>query len=103
MSMAETILRQVRLTREEDEWLQRWARDRGVSEEDLIREAVRQMLAEAEQGADQKREEARGAWEQVLALMRGRAHRALPPEEQGTGRGWTREEIYDDREEYLAR
>ncbi len=101
--MADTVRRQVTLTREEDERLRQRARDRGVSEEELIREAIRQMLAEAEPHVGQKHEEARGAWGQVLALMRARARLVLPPEAQGTGRGWTREEIYDEQAEHLAR
>lgn len=101
--MAETVQRRVRLTREEDERLRRRARERGVSEEELIREAVQHMLAEAEQRESRKQGEARDAWAPILALMRARTRLALPPEERGSGRGWTREDIYDERAEHLAR
>jgi hypothetical protein len=103
-AMAGTVQRHVTLTQEEDERLRQRARDRGVSEEELIRDALRQALDEgAAQPSDQGRTEARREWEQVMALMRARAGLPVPPEAQAQGRGWTREEIYDERFDRLPR
>jgi hypothetical protein len=42
-------------------------------------------------------DQARQEWEQMKALMRGRAALLVPPEERFRGRGWTRDEIYEER------
>lgn len=49
------------------------------------------------QRLDEAREGARQEWEQVMALMRARATLLAPPAERSNGRGWTRDEIYDER------
>jgi hypothetical protein len=103
-TMAGTVRRQVRLTQEEDERLRQRARERAVSEEALILDAVRQALGDgAGRPSDQDHEEARREWAQVVALMRARAALPVPPEDRTEGRGWTREEIYDERFDRFAR
>lgn len=102
--MAEMIQRRITLTREEDEQLRRQARARGVSAEELIREAVRWVLGErVPELSEQHRGEARREWEQIMALMRGRARLAQSPAEPAKDRGWTREDIYGGRFDHLAR
>jgi hypothetical protein len=84
------VQRRVTLTREEDERLRR-ARAHGVSEEEVIRDAVLRMLdADSSQTSDRSREGARQEWEQVLALIRARAGLTVSPEERAKGRGWMR-------------
>ena len=96
--MAGTVRRQVTLTYEEEEWLQQRARERNISEEELIHEAVRQALGEqASQPSVGRGAKARQEWQQVMALMRARASLPVSAQERTTGRGWTREEIYDER------
>jgi hypothetical protein len=96
--MTERVTRHVTLTRDEAERLRQRARERNISEEALIHEVVRQALSERpSQPAGQQRTEARHEWQEVLALMHARAGLPLLPEEHPKGRGWTREEIYDER------
>jgi hypothetical protein len=96
--MAGAVRRQVTLTQQEDERLQQRARELGMSEEAIIQEAVRQVLGNGvTHRAEAGRAEARQEWEQVMALMRSRAALPVSPEERAHGRGWTREEIYDER------
>jgi hypothetical protein len=97
-AMVGAVQRQVTLTEQEDEWLRQQARERGVSEEELIRDAVRQALgSRVGRPSDQGHAEARREWEQILALMSARARLPVSSEERAKGRGWTREEIYDER------
>jgi hypothetical protein len=102
--MAGAVRRHVTLTSEEDERLRERARQRGISEEHLITELVREALGD-EQGSPtgDQRSEARREWEQVMALMHARARLLVSPEEHAKGRGWTREEIYDERHDRRAR
>jgi hypothetical protein len=102
--MVGTVQRQVSLTQAEDERLRQRARARGVSEEEVIRDAIRRALSdEADRPSDQQSQEARSEWEEVMALMRARAALPVSPEERAGGRGWTREEIYDERFDRFAR
>jgi hypothetical protein len=102
-AMAGVVQRQVTLSERDDERLRQRARERGISEEELIRDAVRQVLGDgAGEPSDQRHTDARREWEQVMALMRARASLAVSPEEQAKGRGWTREEIYDERFDCFA-
>jgi hypothetical protein len=102
--MARAVTRQVTLTQEEDARLQAWARAIGVSEEEAVHAAVRQVLDNGSRHvADTSRSEARQDWQQVMALMRARAGLSIPPEERAKGRGWTREEIYDERFDRFSR
>jgi hypothetical protein len=97
--MAGATKRTITLTQDEAERLRQRAHELGVPEETLLRKALRQALSEGMSSGDpaEDPDEGRREWEQVLALMRARAGVAVPTEEQTTSRGWTREEIYDER------
>ena len=103
--MAGAIERMIALTQDEDEQLRQRAHELGVSEEAFIREAVRHALAghTSRGNPADDREAARVEWEQVMALMRARSAISVPPADRTKGRGWTREEIYDERFDRLPR
>jgi hypothetical protein len=95
--------RRILLTPEEDQRLQQRAGERGMSAEELVRDAVRRVIGTGIGGvSDNDREEARQAWAHVMAIMRARAGLPVMPEDRGRGRGWTREEFYDERPRHLA-
>ncbi|MBI2760873.1 MAG: ribbon-helix-helix protein, CopG family [Chloroflexi bacterium] len=102
--MAGVVHRQITLTVEDNERLHRRARALGVSDEDLIREMLRQALGnEASDAPSPNREEARKEWAEIMALMRARAGVSVSSESPATGRGWTREDAYEERLERLSR
>jgi plasmid stability protein len=102
--MPGAVHRHVTLTLEEDERLRQRAREQGISEEDLLRDAVRQMLGGAAiEDVPENHESAQREWTEIKALMRARATLPVLPEDQSRGRGWTREEIYDERYDITAR
>jgi hypothetical protein len=102
--MTEMLRREITLTDDEEERLRQRARERNISEEEFIQEAVRQALGdEPDQPSVERRAEAREEWQQVLALMRARGRLPNSPEERDAGRGWTREEIDDERFDCFSR
>ena len=94
--MTQMVRKEIYITPQDDELLKRRAEQLGVSEADLIRQAVEQIARQAA-----KREEAIKAWEETIAFARERAK--LPIAGTGGDRGWTREELYDERPKYLSR
>jgi hypothetical protein len=95
-SMARMVRKQVYIEEEQDALLKERARELGVTESEVIRQAIEETLSEAS-----KRARAIAAWESALAVARERAK--LPEAGTGGPRGWTREELYDERPKYLSR
>lgn len=86
--MARMVRKQVYIEVEQQKRLKALAKERGVSEAELIRQGVDLALARGETPILDHQ-----AWEEELAFMRERDK--LPS--SGGQRTWTRDELYDDR------
>ena len=85
------VRKQIYLERRQEARLKRMARARGISEAEVIRQAIdRQIMGVAVEtgGGDPS------AWDSALRFMRSLAAR---PRKGGQGRGWTREDAYAER------
>ena len=94
--MGRMIRKQVYIEPEQNALLKRRARELGLTESEIIRQAIEGALNGAYQRA-----RAIAAWDAALAVARERAN--LPDAGSGGPRGWTREELYDERPKYLSR
>lgn len=92
------IRKQVYIEARQEEALKRKARELSLSEADLIRRGI-DGLDGTRGGAAGDRE----AWTAALSIMRRRAARAEPLAKPPANRGWTRDDLYDERPKYLAR
>jgi hypothetical protein len=89
--MPRMVRKQIFIERRQQVQLQRAARSRGLSEAELIRQAIDQHLA----GGAQRLPRDPEAWQRALALMRSlQAEGPLPDR----SRNWTRDELYEERE-----
>lgn len=89
--MAMMVRKQVYLEKRQATLLKRQARQRGISEAELIREAIERQI---EQTAAHSSLPNSDAWERAHALMLAlRAEGPLP----NRPRRWTREELYEER------
>ncbi len=86
--MGRMVRKQVYIEPEQEELLKRRARELGVTEAELIRRGVDQMSRVATTPVPDRR-----AWEEAKAFIKKRAKIVAPQ----TGRGWTRDELYDER------
>jgi hypothetical protein len=88
--MAQMVRKQVYIEKRHAQMLKRRAKQRGVSEAEIVREALDKMDGDAEKGSTTPDEGAREA----IAFMRSLAERkeALPG-----GRDWTRDDLYEER------
>ena len=89
--MTQMVRKQIYIKKDQKAQLRRAAEARGVSEAELIRQAIDLQLAgrAGTLPADQ------AAWDRALTFMRSlHAQGPLP----STGRRWTREELYAERE-----
>jgi len=92
--MARMVRKQVYIEPEQDRLLKRRAKELGVTESDLIRRGIDQAdRARAGLPLD------RAAWEAELTFIRERAR----IQQLGRTRGWTREELYQERLERFSR
>lgn len=92
--MARMVRKQIYIEREQDRLLKRRAKELGVTESDLIRRGIDQVdRTHAGLPLD------RAAWDDELTFIRERAR----VQELGLTRGWTREELYEERLERLSR
>ena len=88
--MGRMVRKQVYLRREQAEAVKQRARELGVTGSELIRRSIEQFhCTPAARARDLN------AWQEEIAFARARA--ALPIAGTGGGRGWTREELYDER------
>jgi hypothetical protein len=81
------VRKQVYIEPEQDERLKRRAQALGVTESELIREGIDLVTKPGVLAED------RALWQAELEFMRARARLKVPP----GPRGWTREELYDER------
>ena len=85
------VRKQIYIEQHHDRMLKRRARQRGVTEAEIIRAALEGT--ETDRGGRTSVPDAAAA-RKAIAFMRGLSKRRL----QGpTGRGWTRDALYDDR------
>ncbi len=87
--MGKMIRKQIYLEPEQDELLKQEARKSGLSEAELIRRAIDEVVKRSI-----RRERAIQAWEREEEFIRKHRMFDVP---QTTDRGWTREELYEDR------
>ena len=88
--MGRMVRKQIYITPAQDALLKQWARRLGVTESDLIRRGIEQLdWGPTTPLLDEQ------AWQEEIAFMRERARMVVP--QQTGGRGWTREELYDER------
>lgn len=88
--MAQMIRKQVYIEKEQDAMLKRMAKRRGVTEAEIIRQAIERQLH-----ATQSRRRDLSAWEEEKAFIRSRMKLKVP--QRKGDRGWTREELYEER------
>ena len=86
--MTRMVRKQVYIEPRHDALLKRRARELGVTEAELIRRGIEQIAAVADE-----EDAAEEAWAELDAAM-DEAARVKAPQ---TGRGWTREELYEER------
>lgn len=87
------VRKQVYIEPDQEAALKRRAEQLGVTESALIREGIDLVTARRRLPEDE------AAWREELAFMRGRGCLGIP---EGP-RTWTREEIYEERLDELAR
>ena len=86
--MGRMVRKQIVLEPEQDRALEKRAKELGVSQSSLIREAIDAMLEETEQRLKRQR-----AWEAFLAASEKAARNGVG----SGGRKWTREELHERR------
>jgi hypothetical protein len=92
------IRKQVYIEARQEEALKRKARELSLTEADLIRRGIDDLDNPRTQTVGD-----REAWTAAMRIMSRRAARAEPLAKPPRDRGWTREELYDERPKYLAR
>ena len=89
--MARKVRQQIYIEKRQEARLKRAAKAHGMSEAELIRQAIDQRLAAGARGLPP----APAAWERAMALMRSlQAQGALA----NRRRSWTRDELYEECE-----
>jgi hypothetical protein len=86
--MARMIRKQIYIEPEQERRLKERARKLDVSEAELIRRGIEEILSEPSED-----DERVTAWEKELEFIRDRAKLKVPQ----SGRTWTRVELYDER------
>lgn len=90
--MTQLVRKQIYIEKRQDALLKRQAKLRGVSEAELIREAIDRQLAQAAVRKPLRPDQE--AWERALKFMKElRARGPLPVQ----GRTWKREDAYEER------
>ena len=92
--MSRKVRKQVYIEAEQNALLKKRAKELGVSEAELIRRGIEQMCkTPIVLKSDLK------VWEEEKAFIEERRQIQVPQ----TGRGWTRDELYDERLERYSR
>ncbi len=87
--MSQMVRKQIYIEAHQEALLKRLAQRRGISEAELIREAIdRQVSAAASQGFPPDPR----AWAEALEFIRG-----LPAQGADPGRTWKRADLYEER------
>ena len=89
--MVRMIRKQIYFEPEQDALLKRRAREQHVSEAELIRRGIDHVAAAGTRAP--RFTPALQAWAELKAFARERRRMEVPQ----TGRGWTRDELYDER------
>jgi hypothetical protein len=89
--MPRMVRKQIYIEQRQQVQRKRAAKARGLSEAELIRQAIDQHLAGGTQGLPRDPE----AWQRALALMRSLQAEGPMPDRS---RNWTRDELYEERE-----
>jgi tRNA A-37 threonylcarbamoyl transferase component Bud32 len=89
--MSDMVRKQIYIYRRQELLLKRLARQRGVSEAEIIRQAINR---EAEQNVPVIQSRDRSAWEATLKLIEERKKLGIV----GEPLQWNRQEIYEERE-----
>ncbi len=89
--MTQMVRKQIYIDKRQKAQIKRAAKARGVSEAELIRQAIDQQLAGNAKGLPRDPE----AWARAIALMRSLQAQGPLPNRRRT---WTREELYEERE-----
>lgn len=87
LGMARMIRKQVYIAPEQERLLKRLAKQRGVPEAELIREGIERIAVAPRRPTD------KSGWQREERFIRERRVFDVPQ----TGRGWTRDEIYEER------
>ena len=91
--MPRMVRKQVYIEPEQELLLKRKARDLGVTEAEVIRRGLAAVASVSSPARDAR------AWEDELEFIRQRTRLKSPRRK----RGWTREELYDERLKRLSR
>lgn len=93
--MSRMVRKQILLDEETDSRLEALAAERGVSQSELVRDALASLMEEAKAVAERDAawDELEAAWRRAGEEARRRADRGEPVP---ADRGWTRDELYDD-------
>jgi hypothetical protein len=91
--MARMVRKQLYIDDEQEASLKKYALERGVTEAELMRQALDVYLAGL------AREDSDAAWERIMALSRKQAAKGPLPGK----RDWTRDELYDRPKEKPGR
>ncbi len=92
--MSRMVRKQIYIEPRQEELLKRRAKELGLSEAELIRRGIDQISrVRVHRCFD------REAWKEAKAFIEKRMQITAPQ----TGRGWTREELYDERLERYSR
>lgn len=94
--MGRMVRKQVYIESDQDAFLKRRARELRVTEAELIRRAIESFAEQSDRGPTPEE-----AWAEELAFIEERAKLVAP--KSTTGRGWTREELYDERPKRYSR
>ncbi len=86
------VRKQIYIQKRQDEWLKRASKARGISEAEVIRQAIDDQ---ATTSSDQQSPEDRMDWEKAVEFMRSLKSRRSQFSEPYK---WNREEIYEERE-----
>ena len=93
--MSQLVAKQIYIESEQAELLKQRAQELGMSEEDVIRRCIDQLAKNSAVLPLDSR-----AWQEEMVYIR---ERARLQEALGQQRGWTREELYDERLQRFSR
>ena len=93
--MSQMVVKQIYIAPEQADLLKQRSKELGMSEEDLIRRCIDQLAKNSAVLPLDSR-----AWQEEMVYIR---ERARLQEALGQQRGWTREELYDERLQRFSR
>lgn len=94
--MTDMVRKQIYIYRRHADWLSRLADARGISEAEVVRQAIEREVAGSSPSAARSNFQ---AWEAIVAFANSRRDFAA----EGTLYQWRREDAYDEREARFTR